>query len=268
MAMADETDALIQSELRNGCTGEVEARLDNFRKSILENKVTYSATTAEDQALDRLSVNLLRLGLFDELLHLVRQHKLPFRPEFEAFINYCESQYAECRRRGEAYRARYPNSDIFTMGCIVWGDEYVGNFLRYNLRSMLSPNNLPALRRQGQVVCSIVTDAAGELRMRQAPSVRPAVCRCRHRIHHPSGRDHTNPCEGTSGRELLHSLRDARPLLHLLCRGCGLTSVHDTGRLHRCRRVAGQYGELPARGIRMLRRRKYRCRDGNILAGA
>lgn len=166
-SMADETDALLNSELRDGCTRELEARLDDARKSMLENEVTYSATAAEDQALDRLSVNLLRLGLFDELLHLVRQHKLPLRPQFEAFINDCEGRYAGCRRRGEAYRARYPDQDIFTMGCIVWGNEYVDNFLRYNLRSMLSPGNLPALRRQGRVLCSIVTDAAGELRMRQ-----------------------------------------------------------------------------------------------------
>ena len=55
------------------------------------------------------------------------------------------------------------------MGCIVWGDEYVGNFLRYNLRSMLSENNLPALSRQGKVVFSIVTDVAGESYMRQHP---------------------------------------------------------------------------------------------------
>ena len=169
VSMADATDALITSEVRDGCTSEVEMRLADIRKSLLDDKLTYSATAAEDEALERLSVNLLRLGLFDELLHLVRQHKLPLRYEFESVTNYCESQYAECRRRGEAYRAKHPNSEIFTMGCIVWGAEYVGNFLQYNLRSMLSPNNLPALRTQGQVVCSIVTDSAGELRMRQHP---------------------------------------------------------------------------------------------------
>ena len=55
------------------------------------------------------------------------------------------------------------------MGCIVWGNEYVGNFLRYNLRSMLSENNLRALGAQGRVVFSIVTDAAGERHIRQSP---------------------------------------------------------------------------------------------------
>jgi hypothetical protein len=165
--LANETDALLISEVRNGATREVETLLDGVRQRILENKITYVASPIEDEALDRLWVNLLRLGLFDELAHLVRYRNLPLRPEVRTFIDYCEGEYAASKRRGQAYRAKYPDVDIFTMGCIVWGDEYVGNFLRYNLRSMLSQNNLPALRKQGQIVCSIVTDAAGELRMRR-----------------------------------------------------------------------------------------------------
>jgi hypothetical protein len=121
-------------------------------------------------AVDRLWVSLLRLGLFSELLYLVRRHNLPLRPEVKTFIDHCERQYEVCRMRGEGYRAKHHEGDIFTMGCIVWGKEYVGNFLRYNLRSMLAPGNLAALRVQGYVVCSIVTDAAGELHMRQDPA--------------------------------------------------------------------------------------------------
>jgi hypothetical protein len=165
--LANETDALLTSELRYGCTRELETLLDDVRETIVEDKASYSATPAEDNALDRLWVNLLRLGLFDELVHLVRYYNLPLRPEVRTFIDYCEREYGASKRRGEAYRAKYPGADIFTMGCIVWGDEYVGNFLRYNLRSMLSQDNLPALRAQGLVVCSVVTDAAGELRMRR-----------------------------------------------------------------------------------------------------
>jgi hypothetical protein len=55
------------------------------------------------------------------------------------------------------------------MGCIVWGEEYIRNFLHYNVRSMLSEDNLPALAQQGKVVFSIVTDAAGEQRLRSDP---------------------------------------------------------------------------------------------------
>jgi hypothetical protein len=163
------TDSLIISEVQNGCFGDVEMMLGEFRKIILENRVVYTGTEAENVALDQLWVNLLRLGLFDELLILIKRHNLPLRPEVRKFIDYCEYQYGVSSRQGEAYRAGHPGVDIFTMGCIVWGDEYVDNFLRYNLRSMLSEGNLPALRLQGQVVFSIVTDAASERHMRQDP---------------------------------------------------------------------------------------------------
>lgn len=163
--VANETDALIALEIRSGCTAGVEASIDHVRRKILENKITYAATTVENDALDRLWVNLLRLGLFDELVHLMRYHNLPFRREVRRFIDFCAHEYGACERRGKGYRAKYPGADIFTMGCIVWGEEYVGNFLQYNLRSMLSQNNLPALRSQGRVVCAIVTDAAGKLRI-------------------------------------------------------------------------------------------------------
>lgn len=163
------TESLLAFEVRNGCGDEIEPMLDELRKSILDDKTFYEATPAEDIAIDQLWVNLLRLGMFDELRYLVGRHGLPLRPEVKTFLDHCSVEYGVCLRRGEAYRARHPDAEIFTMGCIVWGDEYVGNFLRFNLRSMLSDNNLPALRRQGQVVFCIVTDAAGEQRMRQHP---------------------------------------------------------------------------------------------------
>ena len=167
--LANETNSLLAFEINNGCMGPVDQLIDDLRKTILENKVVYSPSIAEDGAVDRLWINLLRLGLFDELLHLVNQLDLPLRPEAKMFADFCAREYDSSKKRGEAYRARHPNSDVFTLGCIVWGDEYVGNFLRYNLRSMLSENNLPALGGQGQVVFSIVTDAAGERHIRQHP---------------------------------------------------------------------------------------------------
>lgn len=165
--VANETDSLLAYEINNGCMGDVEQLLDEVRKTILGNRVAHTPSTGDSDTVDRLWINLLRLGLFDELLHLVDQHKLPLRPEVRMFADFCSRQYDSSKKRGEAYRARYPDSDIFTMGCIVWGDEYVGNFLRYNIRSMLSAKNLPALGAQGQVVFSIVTDAAGERHIRE-----------------------------------------------------------------------------------------------------
>ena len=114
------------------------------------------------------------------------------------------------------------------LGCIVWGDVYVGNFLRYNIRSMLSAGNLPALKRQGTVVFSIVTDAAGAQQMRSHPLF-------------PKLED-VGDVEFTivpdeimgilSGRpfgaQLLYPLRDAGSLLDLLCSRSGQPPVHDS----------------------------------------
>ena len=226
--VADETDSLLAFEINNGCMGEVEQLVDELRRTILENRTAHASSTVEHDAIDRLWVNLLRLGLFDELAHLVRHHNLPLRPEVSTFIDYCEREYAASRSRGETYRAKYPEVDIFTMGCIVWGDEYVGNFLRYNIRSMLSQNNLPALRAQGRIVCSIVTDAAGELRMRQnalfggLPTWRTSSSLSFRMKSYRSGQRPSSP-------QFLHSLRDARSLLDFLRAGGCLAPVHDTG---------------------------------------
>jgi hypothetical protein len=168
--LANQTDALISREVREGCTNEIDFQLEEMRKALLE--VGRSQPEADGHAVDRLWVNLLRLGLFDELRYMVMRLDLALRPEVSTLIHYCERQYEVCRQRGEAYRALHPAGDIFTMGCIVWGEEYVGNFLRYNVRSMLSSGNLPALRGQGRIVCSIVTDADSEQRIRQHPVFR------------------------------------------------------------------------------------------------
>ena len=129
----------------------------------------YTGTALDGEALDRLWVNLLHLGLLDELRYLAGPPcNLPFRSEVKAFLDHGAAQFAACHARGAAYRARHPGVEIFTMGCIV-GEEYIRNFLRYNVRSMLSEDNLPALARQGKVVFSIVTDAAGEQRLRSDP---------------------------------------------------------------------------------------------------
>ncbi len=165
--LANQTDAVINREIREGCTGDIDVELEAIRRTILDVGVSEPETDAH--AIDRLWVNLLRLGQFEELRQLVNRLELPLRPEVKVLIDYCERQYDVSRQRGVAYRTLHPDGDIFTMGCIVWGEEYVGNFLRYNVRSMLSPGNLPALRAQGRIVCSIVTDADGEQRMRQHP---------------------------------------------------------------------------------------------------
>lgn len=169
LEFATEADSIVAFEIREGCISEVEAKLDSLREKILCWEVNYGATIYEEQALERIWVSFLRLGLFDEIRHLTRYAELPFPSGAKAFLDHCAVEFVACKARGEAFRARHADVEIFTMGCIVWGEEYIGNFLRYNVRSMLSEDNLPALAMQGQIVFSIVTDAAGEQRLRADP---------------------------------------------------------------------------------------------------
>ena len=170
LELAVESDSVIAFEVREGCVAEAEEKLDTLRQKISGSRPAYTGTALDDEALDRLWVNLLKLGLFDELRYLAGPScNLPFRSEIKAFLDHGAVQFAACHARGAAYRAQHPGVEIFTMGCIVWGEEYIRNFLRYNVRSMLSDDNLPALAGQGKVVFSIVTDAAGEQRLRSDP---------------------------------------------------------------------------------------------------
>jgi glycosyltransferase domain-containing protein len=166
--LARESDELFALEVQTGCFGDVERSIEALSQAIMQD--SFDCTIgAESDVPDRVWISLLRLGLFDELRHLVLQHGLPIRDEVKAFIDFCAQEYALCQQRGEALRASNPDRDIFTLGCIVWGREYVNNFLQYGVRSMLSEGNLPTLRRQGQVIFSIVTDVAGEAQIREHP---------------------------------------------------------------------------------------------------
>jgi hypothetical protein len=166
---AVEAESIVSFERREGCTAGVEARLDALRERVLAWPGRYDGTIYEDQALERLWINLLRLGLFAELRYLAGLSKLPLQSEVRSFLDYCAVEFAACKERGQAYRDRHPGVEIFTMGCIVWGEEYLRNFVRYNIRSMLSEGNLPALARQGRIVFYIATDAAGEQWLRGDP---------------------------------------------------------------------------------------------------
>ena len=155
------TEAVLQFEARHGyywCQAEGDA-LDDVRALLLDNDILHSPTTPEET--EQVWINLLRLGMLDELLGLIGRSELPFSAEIRRFLEYCRWQYNICRERGEAIRAQHPHRDLFTMGCIVWGEEYIMNFLHYNFRSMLSEGNLPALKRQGPVIFSVVTDSEG-----------------------------------------------------------------------------------------------------------
>ncbi len=163
------TERLLSDEARYGCGGQIELAIRQVGKTVVEGEIRVLGGEDEKVAIEHIWINLLRLGLLDELLALVERRLFAFPDEMVRFIRYCRRQYDVCKERGEAIGNRHPDSDLFVMGGAVWGDEYIDNFLHYNVRSMLSDGNLPALKRQGPVVFSIVTDGAGEQRMRQDP---------------------------------------------------------------------------------------------------
>lgn len=163
------TERLLLDEARFGCAGQIELAIRQVGKTVVAGEIWGSGGDEEKEAIEQVWINLLRLGLLDELLALIERRLLSFPEEIVRFIRYCRRQYDLSKERGQAIRRRYPDGDLFVMGCIVWGEEYIGNFLRYNVRSMLSDGNLPALKREGPVIFSIVTDGAGEHRLRQDP---------------------------------------------------------------------------------------------------
>ncbi len=167
--LQNETNSLLLDEARYGCMGQIETQIERVGRAVADGEIRVLGTPEEKGVVEQLSLNLLRLGLLDELLALFDRAVFPVPEEVVSFLRYCRQQYDVCKARGEAIRRQHPDSDLFIMGCIVWGEEYIANFLRYNVRSMLSAGNLPALKRQGSVIFSIVTDRAGELRMRQDP---------------------------------------------------------------------------------------------------
>ncbi len=167
--LKQQTERLLLDEARYGCAGQIELAIRQVGKTVANGEIRVLGAEEEKDAIDQIWINLLRLGLLDELLALIERRLLPFPDEIVRFVRYCRQQYDASKERGRAIRHRHPDGDLFVMGCIVWGEEYIENFLRYNVRSMLSDGNLPALKRQGPVIFSIVTDVAGEDRVRQDP---------------------------------------------------------------------------------------------------
>ncbi len=156
-------------EVRQGCIPEVESKLDALRQTIRAGRVSYAGEPEEKAAIYPLFVVFLRLGLFDEFVELWQRCKLDLPPEMEALVRYCLDAYPLCHWRGKEYRARHGDEEVYVLGAVVWGGEFIENFMQYNLRSMLAPGNLPALGERGSVVFSIITNPAGELQIRRHP---------------------------------------------------------------------------------------------------
>lgn len=160
---------ILAFELEVGATPEVDERVDALRRHVATATPTYYNNQADDEAIDDLWVYFARLGMFDEFLDLVDRCKLPLRPGLREFLEFCKDAYAQSQARGEAYREARPGREIVTLGCVVWGKVYVDNFLRMNLRSMMSKGNIPGLAEQFATVLNIVTDEAGRRQIEAHP---------------------------------------------------------------------------------------------------
>jgi hypothetical protein len=57
----------------------------------------------------------------------------------------------------------------YVFAAVVWGDEYIDNFMTYTMRSLLAPGNLPALA-DGTAHMSIITTPPGVERIKSKPS--------------------------------------------------------------------------------------------------
>ena len=130
----NETNGLLLDEARYGCMGQIERRIERVGRTIVDGEIRVLGTEEEKGVVEQTWINLLRLGLLDELLALFDRAVFPFPEEMVRFLRYCRQQYDVCQARGEAIRRQHPDSDLFIMGCIVWGEEYIANFLRYNVR--------------------------------------------------------------------------------------------------------------------------------------
>src|SRR5215208_2001896 len=67
LELAVESDGVIAFEVREGCVAEAEEKLDTLRQKIAGSRPVFTGTALDSETLDRLWVNLLHLGLLDEL---------------------------------------------------------------------------------------------------------------------------------------------------------------------------------------------------------
>ena len=168
-ALCCEFKEILDFELQVGATPEVDEKVDALRSRVAVATPTYFGTDGDNEAIDKLWVYFARVGMLYELLELVDRCKLPMRPGLREFLEFCKDAYASSVARGQAYREAHPGREMVTLGCVVWGTVYIDNFLRMNLRSMMSKGNIPGLAQQYSTVLNIVTDEAGRRQIEAYP---------------------------------------------------------------------------------------------------
>lgn len=162
MDVKAQTEMVLRLEINHGCGAEeIERLVKDLRLKLTPAYVAYSGSQLENDHLKPMIINCLRLELLRELRLLIHVLKLPIDEAAAAFIEFVWPTYIDCMRRGKEDRTAKPGDDCFVLGSIVWGERYIRNFMEINVRSLLAPGNLPALRDQGPVVHVIVTNEVG-----------------------------------------------------------------------------------------------------------
>ena len=263
-----ESDGVIAFEVREGVLPKPRRSSPRYARRSRDREPDYTGTALDGEALDRLWVNLLHLGLLDELRYLAGPPcNLPFRSEIKAFLD-----HGAVAVRGLPCAGRCLSRAASGRRDLHHGMHRLGRGIHPQLPALQRPldavGGQPAGARpagQGRLQHRHRRGRRAAAAFRSA--VRQAVGNRRRRIHGRSRQPDRDPAPRPSGQEFLRALRHARSLLDLFRRGGGLASVHDPGGLRRGERHARQHGELPAPGLRVLRRRQPGGRDRDLPAG-
>ncbi len=167
--LVQRSDLIFGAEINSGCGSHIDEQVERLRSIIAKKRTVYSDSPMEKSYLGRMTINFLRLGLLDELIALRDEHNIPLDGDASAFIDFCQDAYLDCAARGAADRSKDNEGERFVLGSIVWGREYIENFMNINVRSMLAPGNLPAVAKEGRIIHAILTNAEGEALIRSHP---------------------------------------------------------------------------------------------------
>jgi hypothetical protein len=115
-------------------------------------------------------LNTGELVAAQSVFHLAAEaHRTPENAFYSMLVGTLLGLKAKAEELGANYDEEREPGERFVFSAVVWGDDYIDNFMRYTMRSLLAPANLPALA-DGQVYFSIVTTEAGGKRIRSASS--------------------------------------------------------------------------------------------------
>ena len=169
-------DTIYRFEVASGHGPQVRTKIEELRTLIRAGETAFEEGVDNDNLI-QLAVFLLRLGLLHELIELRLRHTLPLDRTISTFADFCSGKYHDFTMQGQAWRSRHPDTDLFVISCTVWGEQYVGNFMDFCLRSMLAPGNLPGIARQGSCIVLVTTSEAGASAIRRHSAFAAA---CRH----------------------------------------------------------------------------------------